>query len=109
VTAIVLSVSMLDTGRLAETAVICPEARYVSVSRLGSIARLHPSAAQWAGIRGQLALGLEPGPLDANSPIALAITGQVNKLRVVQYVSQRDIDASPFGVAGALDALLAIR
>jgi hypothetical protein len=106
VTAIVLSVSMLDTGRLAETAVLCVDARYASVRRIFGVERLHPSAANWLAIAEQLRLGLAPGPLPADSPIALAVTGRVNKLRVVQCVSARPIDAAPFELAGTLDALL---
>jgi hypothetical protein len=107
-TAVVLSISMLDTGRLAETAVLCVEARYASVRRVVGVQRLHPSAAAWQAIAEQIRLGLAPGPLDADSPIALAVTGQVNKRRVVQYVSTQPIDASAVELAGKLDALLAL-
>jgi hypothetical protein len=34
--AIVLSISTLDTGRLVETAVLCVEARYASMRKLGT-------------------------------------------------------------------------
>jgi hypothetical protein len=108
VTAIVLSISRLDTGRLAETAVLCVDARYVSIRRVFGfgICRLHPSAADWKAIAEQLRLGLAPGPLAADSPIALAVTGQATKLCVVQYVSAQPIDATPFELAAKLDGLL---
>ena len=115
-------VSELLSGRRIGQAVLSPQARYASAVAAGShprlglslerpeasrIDRLHLSPRQWQDVEAQIALGLEPGPLDGASPIAVAISGDHAKDVIIQYVVQHTLQIErPEDAAAVLDEKL---
>ena len=70
--AIAFVLSDLETGRLLGHALVCQEARYVSIAHAvaGPLERLHASPQQWRAMASDLTLGLPPTPLPADGAFA---------------------------------------
>lgn len=96
----------LESGQHAAWAVVCPQARYCSLAVPGAsvLVRRMLTPADWKAIEAEIALGVNPGPLPADGALGRALTGEVSRSVVCQYVTARGISARPAEVAGVLDA-----
>ena len=74
-TAWLLRLHRLDTGRHAAWAVLCVEAQYCSLAVPGVSAPVRRllTARDWKAVGVELSSGLNPGPLPASGPIATAL------------------------------------
>lgn len=106
-TAYVLAISSLETGRRLGAALVCPEARYASIAWQGGtrIIRVFLPAPDWKVILSEIGEHLPPGPLPASSPLVRAL--QLDNDVVVQYASIEPIGAAvDLITAAALDTRL---
>ena len=107
-TAWLLGLHRLDTGRHVAWAIVCVEARYCSLAVPGvsTLLRRMLAPSDWKAVASELSLGLPPGPLPASGSIARALAHEAGANVVAQYVTSFDISAGPMEVARALDARL---
>jgi len=90
----------------AGSAVVCLEARYLSVQWAGAphIARRHVTSAQWREIAGIQALA--PGALDGGCLVAALVTGDRGRSVIVSFTGVRTAETPIEQLAQTLDALL---
>src|SRR5688500_18550808 len=107
-TAWLLGLHRLDTGRHVAWEVLCAEARYCSLALPGvsKLVRRMLSASEWKVVTWELSMGLNPGPLPASGPIAKALAGEAGANVIAQYLTSFDIETGPMDVARALDSRL---
>ena len=107
-TAWLLHLHRLDTGRDAAWAILCVGARYCSlaVRNVSTPVRRMLSAADWKAVGIELSLGLNSGPLPASGPIAKALAQEAGASVITQYVMGFEVDAAPLDVTRALDTRL---
>ena len=107
-TAWLLRLHRLDTGRHVAWAVLCAEARYCSLALPGvsTLVRRLLTATAWKAVLVELSLGLNPGPLPVAGPIAKALAQDAGANVVAQYVTAFEIQAPPLDVTRVLDARL---
>jgi hypothetical protein len=107
-TAWLLRLHRLDTGRHAAWAVLCVDARYCALALPGvtTLMRRMLTATEWKAVIHELSLGLNPGPLPSSGPIAKALTQDAGSNLVVQYVTAFESHAEPSDLARALDTRL---
>ena len=100
--------SPLENGRRLGGAVLCVEARYLSILWRGTdrLERRLVPARQWLAVEHALRDTLEPGPLPADHPVIVALLPE-DKRRgfVVQYFHRTPVGDGP-DIAKNLDALL---
>jgi hypothetical protein len=108
VTAWLLGLHRLDTGRHVAWAILCVEARYCSLSLPGvsTLVRRFLTVSDWKAIAEELSLGLNPGPLPVSGPIVKALAQDAASSVVVQYVTAFETHAMPLDLEEALDARL---
>lgn len=68
--------------------------------------RRFTSTQGWKEVEAEISVGLNPGPLPADGPIARLFGDGTAKSLVVQYVTVAEIEASPLDVMASLDAML---
>jgi len=107
-TAWLLRLHRLDTGRHAAWAVLCVEARYCSlaVPNVSTPVRRTLTGSDWKAVGAELSLGLNAGPLPVSGPIAKALAGEAGASLISQYVTAFEVDAVHLAVTRALDARL---
>ena len=107
-TAWLLRMHRLDTGRHVAWAVLCVEARYCSLALPGvtPLVRRLLTASDWKAVSAELSLGLNPGPLPAAGPIAKALAQDAGANVIAQYVTAFEIQVAPLEVTRVLDARL---
>ena len=107
-TAWLLRLHRLDTGRHAAWPVLCVEARYCSLAVPGVSAPVRRllTARDWKAVGVELSSGLNPGPLPASGPIAKALAAEAGTSLISQWVTAFEVDAVPLAVTRALDARL---
>jgi hypothetical protein len=108
VTATIFRLHRLDSGRQLGWALLCPEARYGSLAldEVAELVRRFGVARTWLEVEHELSLGLNPGPLPADGPIAQLLVGDAARAVVVQYVTVQMIAVDGAGAAIALDRVL---
>jgi hypothetical protein len=76
VRALAFVVTALESDRRLRTAVVCPEARYVSVITADhtSVIRRFLCAADWNDVEYEIARGMSHGPMSRSSAIARVLT-----------------------------------
>ena len=108
--AIAFVLSDLETGRLLGHALVCQEARYVSIAHAvaGPLERLHASPQQWRAMASDLTLGLPPTPLPADGAFARCSCPTAGaEARCFSSLTELDVNpATPAETAPALDKLL---
>ena len=107
-TAWLLRLHRLDTGRHAAWAVLCVEAQYCSLAVPGVSAPVRRllTGSDWKAVEVELSLGLNPGPLPSSGPIASALAQEAGASVVTQYVTAFEVGVVPLDVTGVLDARL---
>lgn len=108
-TAFVLAISSLETGRRVGAALICPSARYASVAwhNATRLARPFVPPSGWLAIEREAAEQLPAGPLPTTSALVRAL--ELESDVVVQYASIEPIGAAvDLITAAALDARLVV-
>jgi len=107
-TAVLLSIAQLETGRTVGMALICPEARYASVMWHGAprIDRRMASPAIWRAVIAELTPGLDAGPLARESAIVRLIADDASPF-AIQCVWSRPLEeVAPASTAAQLDHIL---
>ncbi len=104
--AVIFALTALENGRRVGHAVICADARYVTVQHSGLLERRFIPARDWSALDSALSGTLEPGPLSADGVISTALLpSDRRRSTVVQYLYVEQV-ADGQDVAVRLDALL---
>jgi hypothetical protein len=106
VTAHAFVITDLQVGRVLGQAVLCAEARYVSIAWRGAsrLDRRFVTPMAWRSVEREVRDLIPPGPLARQSAI-VRLFGLTSG-QVAQYLSQAPIEAAPGAVAATLDSLL---
>lgn len=106
-TAYTFGLTSLETGRLLGEAIVCPQARYVSVAWRGAgrLDRKFVHAASWTRIERELADGWPNGIVDTRSAVGETLIADRVAV-VVQLVSKTIIAGLPADIVRILDARL---
>jgi hypothetical protein len=91
--------------RPAGLALVCPEARYASVTYRG-VQRLDRRFARvevWQGVDNDARVGFGAEALPATSPIVMLLLSQDRREAAVRYVLAREIEVPALNAAQALD------
>lgn len=107
ITAYTFTATDLRSGRSIARAVFCPDVAYAALQTdAGEIQRLYAHLTTLKAIKAQIALGLEPGPIAHDSPLAQFLIGRRSDW-VLQYVSVEPVEIrSPGDAVTQLDARL---
>jgi len=107
-TAIAFALTALENGRRIGHAVICADARYVTVQHVGATRpeRRFIRAHDWPALDRPVSETLPPGPLPADGAVSAALLpSDRRRSTVVQYLYSEPVLDGP-DVAARLDALL---
>ena len=104
-TAVTFTLTDLASGTLRGHALLCADARYVSVLGRGTerLDRRFVRPEGWQAIESEIASRLPATPLPHDSAIVQALLSSNRKSLIVQYYTQEPIDATPQGLGERLD------